>query len=98
MLVVMCPLELKEALILAEPDAFFETDHYRGWPAMLVRLENIDDDRLRDRILCAWREKAPRKLTVRVISSQMESSDDSEITAIKGKLDSLRFNLNRNES
>jgi len=61
-LVVMCPLGLKEALIEAEPDLFFETPHYHGWPAMLVRLDAIDDGRLRDRIDCAWREKAPRKL------------------------------------
>jgi hypothetical protein len=52
-LVVMCPLELKEALIEAEPDLYYETDHYRGWPAMLVRLQMIDDDRLADRLECA---------------------------------------------
>ena len=61
-LVVMCPLGLKEALMEAEPDAFFETPHYSGWPAMLVRLKAVDDERLRDRIECAWREKAPKRL------------------------------------
>ena len=61
-LMVLCPLELKEALMEAEPDIYFETDHYRGWPGMLVRLDAIDDERLRDRLECAWREKAPKKL------------------------------------
>ena len=61
-LVVMCPPGLKEALIEAEPALYFETPHYYGWPAMLVRLDRIDDDRLRDRIECAWQEKAPKKL------------------------------------
>jgi hypothetical protein len=61
-LVVMCPLGLKEALMEAEPSAYFETPHYSGWPAMLVRLEAVDDERLKDRIECAWREKAPKKL------------------------------------
>ncbi|HWT12777.1 MAG TPA: MmcQ/YjbR family DNA-binding protein [Allosphingosinicella sp.] len=61
-LMVLCPLELKEALLEAEPDLYYETSHYRGWPALLVRLDSIDDERLRDRIECAWREKAPRKL------------------------------------
>jgi hypothetical protein len=37
-LVVMCPLGLKEALMEAEPDAFFETPHYHGYSAMLVRM------------------------------------------------------------
>ena len=35
--VVMCPLEEKELLIKAAPEFYFETDHYRGWPAILVR-------------------------------------------------------------
>ncbi|HEX8532697.1 MAG TPA: MmcQ/YjbR family DNA-binding protein [Allosphingosinicella sp.] len=61
-LVVMCPLGLKEALIEAEPEAFFETPHYSGWPAMLVRLGAIDDGGLKDRIEYAWREKAPKTL------------------------------------
>ncbi len=61
-LVVMCPLGLKEALMEAEPSLYFETPHYSGWPAMLVRLDAIDDERLRDRIECAWGEKAPKKL------------------------------------
>lgn len=61
-LVVMCPLELKEALLEAEPDVYYETDHYRGWPATLVRLAVIDDERLGTRLECAWREKAPRRL------------------------------------
>jgi hypothetical protein len=61
-LVALCPLELKEALMDAEPELFYETDHYRGWPAMLVHMNVIDDDRLRDRLECAWREKAPKRL------------------------------------
>lgn len=61
-LVVLCPLELKEALIEADPILYYETPHYQGWPAMLVRLDEIDDDRLTDRLECAWREKAPPRL------------------------------------
>jgi hypothetical protein len=61
-LVVLCPLELKEALLEADPILYYETPHYQGWPAMLVRLDEIDDSRLTDRLECAWREKAPRKL------------------------------------
>jgi hypothetical protein len=61
-LVVLCPLELKEALMEAEPEVYYETAHYGGWPAMLVRMDKIDDARLKDRLECAWREKAPKKL------------------------------------
>ena len=61
-LVVLCPLELKEALIEAEPEFYYETAHYRGWPAMLVRMDRIDDARLADRLECAWRERAPARI------------------------------------
>lgn len=64
-LVVMCPLELKEMLIAAEPDVYFETAHYSGWPAMLVRMDAIDDTRLADRLECAWREKAAIRMRQR---------------------------------
>lgn len=61
-LVVMIPLGLKEALIEAEPDKYFETPHYAGWPAMLVRLDALTDEELKTRLECAWAEKAPAKL------------------------------------
>lgn len=61
-LVVMVPLGLKEALIEAEPDKYFETPHYSGYPAMLMRLDAVSDEELRTRIECAWAEKAPAKL------------------------------------
>lgn len=62
-LVVMCALEEKEMLLELDPALFFETDHYKGWPAMLVRLGAIDDASLTQRLIAAWREKAPSKLS-----------------------------------
>jgi hypothetical protein len=61
-LVVMVPLGLKEALIEAEPNKYFETPHYAGYPAMLVRLTAVSDEELANRIECAWMEKAPKAL------------------------------------
>lgn len=61
-LVVHIPLALKDVLIEAEPDKYFETPHYAGHPAMLVRLDAVSDDDLRARLECAWAEKAPAKL------------------------------------
>lgn len=59
---VFCPLELKEMLIASEPRFFFETDHFKGWPAVLVRMDAIDDDALRSRLVAAWELRAPKKL------------------------------------
>ncbi|NUS70449.1 MAG: hypothetical protein HOQ41_19025 [Ensifer adhaerens] len=61
-LVVMCALEEKEMLLELDPRLYFQTDHYKGWPAMLVRLSEIDDQSLTGRLVAAWREKAPKRL------------------------------------
>ncbi len=63
-LVLMCELEEKAALMEAAPDIYFETDHYRGWPAMLARLDALSDQELIHRLECAIRfrtAKKPRK-------------------------------------
>jgi len=61
-LVVMCPLEEKEMLIAAAPNIYFETDHYKGWPAILVRLSAIDDTELAHRLRHAFLMQAPKSL------------------------------------
>jgi len=61
-LVFMCPLEEKEMLMAAEPRIYFETDHYKGWPAILVRPSAADDAELHHCLTRAWRLQAPKKL------------------------------------
>jgi hypothetical protein len=61
-LVLMCSLEEKEFLMQNQPKIYFETDHYKGWPAILIRLSKIKDDELAYRIATAWRLQAPKKL------------------------------------
>lgn len=61
-LVLMAALDEKEHLIEMAPDIYYETDHYRGWPALLVCAAAIGDDELRLRLLEAWTAKAPAKL------------------------------------
>lgn len=39
-------LDDKEALLAGEPEVFFTTDHYDGYPAVMVRLAEIDEARL----------------------------------------------------
>lgn len=61
-LVIYCPLEEKDFLKEAAPDIYYETDHYKGWPRILVRLGAIGDDELRHRIERAWRMRAGKRL------------------------------------
>jgi hypothetical protein len=62
LMVLHCPLEMKEMLMEMAPDIYFQTDHFKGWPGLLVRLDVIGDEELSLRIEDAWRFKAPRKL------------------------------------
>ena len=61
-LVVVCALDEKEFLIEADPAVFFETDHYKGWPAVLVRLSKIERETLKQLIERAWRIQAPKRV------------------------------------
>ena len=61
-LVVVCPLEEKEMLMEVAPDIYFETDHYKGWPGVLVRLSKIKTTELKHRLERAWLMKAPKRL------------------------------------
>ena len=61
-LVLLCPAEQKTLLMEISPEVYFETDHYVGWPAVLIRLDVIADEELSLRLEDAWRSKAPKKL------------------------------------
>ena len=60
--VVMVALEEKQMLLETASDIYFETDHYKGWPAMLVHIRAISDEELAHRLRAAWLLKAPKTL------------------------------------
>jgi hypothetical protein len=55
-------LDMKEALLAANPDVYFTTPHFNGYAAVLVRLERIGLDELEDVIVEAWFARAPARL------------------------------------
>jgi hypothetical protein len=61
-IVVLVDLDEKETLLRAEPEVFFTTPHYDGYPAMLVRLDAIPDDELAEILTESWRRVAPKRL------------------------------------
>ena len=61
-LAVRCRLERKELLLEAAPEVFFDDDHYRGYPAVLVRLEAVEADELAGLLADAWAIQAPTRL------------------------------------
>ena len=55
----------KQALLLGEPDLFFTTPAYDGFPLVMLRLDEVDADRLAELITDAWHMRAPDDLHVR---------------------------------
>ena len=51
---VSCPLDEKEMLMETDPDTFWETPHYSGWPAVLVHFGSADRERIEVVIRRAW--------------------------------------------
>ncbi|MEO8622740.1 MAG: MmcQ/YjbR family DNA-binding protein [bacterium] len=60
---------VRDHLMMTEPTTFYITDHYRNYPAVLVRLDTADHAVIRQLLDDAWREAAPRTL--------VKSFDDS---------------------
>ncbi len=55
-------LEEKEALLETYPDAFFTIPHFDGYPAVLVRLDAVDPEHLREVLTDAWLLRAPKRV------------------------------------
>jgi hypothetical protein len=55
-------LEDKEALLGSDPDVYWTTPHYDGYPYVLVRLAVADPVQLGELIEDAWRLVAPKRL------------------------------------
>ena len=54
-LVVRMSIEDRAELIAADPDTYFITDHYLEYPYILVNLDRVRPDAMRDLLLGAWR-------------------------------------------
>ena len=55
-------LVAKEAMVADESGVFFTTPHFDGYPAILVRLDQIGADELEEVIVEAWLARAPKRL------------------------------------
>jgi hypothetical protein len=55
-------LVAKQALLADDPRVYFTTSHFKGYAAVLVRLERIAGDELEEVITEAWLARAPKRL------------------------------------
>jgi hypothetical protein len=61
-LALRCDFLDRQILLQADPESFFLTDHYQGYPFILIRLDKISKAGLADVVQRAWRMVAPKKL------------------------------------
>lgn len=61
---------VKFGLIADEPDVYFTTPHFDGYPAVLVRLAQIAVPDLTELITEAWLAQAPKKLVKAFLAQQ----------------------------
>jgi hypothetical protein len=52
----------KQLILEANPDVYFSSPHYEGWPGVQIRLELVDRDELAERLEDAWLIQAPKRL------------------------------------
>lgn len=54
-LVALVGFDARDELIAADPATYYLTDHYVGYPSVLVRLRRVRKEALNDLLLMAWR-------------------------------------------
>lgn len=63
-------LDLKEAMIASDPNVFFTTPHFYGYPAVLVQLKKIGLKKLKDIITEAWLGRAQKRVAADFLKRQ----------------------------
>jgi hypothetical protein len=58
----------KLLILESKPDVYFDPPHYRGFPAVNIRIEKIGRKELRERIEDAWLIRAPKRLADEFVS------------------------------
>ena len=62
----------KPLILESNPDVYFSSPHYDGWPAVQIRLQHIDRKELEERLEDAWLIKAPKRLAATYLAAPHE--------------------------
>jgi hypothetical protein len=68
----------KEALLQGDPEVFFTTPHYDGYPYVLIRLARVDPVELRELLEEAWRIRAPKRLVAEYDAARSRVGSDPD--------------------
>jgi hypothetical protein len=55
LVLLLATIDNRDVLMQMDPDAFFFTDHYRNYPAVLIRLAVVRHDLFADVVRESWR-------------------------------------------
>jgi hypothetical protein len=61
----------RDALIAAEPEKYFTEPHYNGFPAVLVRLANVEIEEIEELLIDGWRALAPKPMAKQYTDEQL---------------------------
>jgi len=65
-------LVAKEALLADDPGVFFTTPHFDGYSAVLVRLDRIAAEDLKEVIVEAWLARAPKRVAREYVDAHLD--------------------------
>jgi hypothetical protein len=68
-LAVRVDREEKQLILDANPEVYFTSPHYNGYPAVQVRLEEVEVAEPRERLEDAWLIQAPKRLAAEYVAS-----------------------------
>ncbi|MGN6515172.1 MAG: MmcQ/YjbR family DNA-binding protein [Rhizomicrobium sp.] len=74
---VVADMHTRDMMLELDPKTYFVTDHYKDYPAVLVRMERITPDELKRMLERRWRQIAPKKL-VKEIDEKAQLSRPAE--------------------
>jgi hypothetical protein len=60
----------KQLILDGNPDVYFTSPHYRGFPAVQINLRAIRTDELRERLEDAWLIQAPKRLAAAYVGER----------------------------
>jgi hypothetical protein len=63
-------LDAKEALLGDDPDVYFTTPHFDGYPMILIRLERIPVEELHELVVEGWLDRAPKRLAAAYLAAE----------------------------
>jgi hypothetical protein len=65
----------RDALMNTEPDKYFITPHYADYPAVLIRLSAVEPEELRELLVDAWHQVAPKRLAAQFAATLSRDND-----------------------